>query len=99
MNGTYDAKREIEYQLQVGSKMFPEYPCRSLAHAYFELRKSLGIASSSFHSISINRYKYMATHFIMGVDCEKIIEAGFSGLNSKAGDLMSIRKNQQDQLH
>ena len=34
MAGTYDSKREIEYQLQVGSKRFPEYPCRTLGQAY-----------------------------------------------------------------
>jgi hypothetical protein len=33
----------------------------------------------------------MADHVIMGFDTEKIIEAGFTGLNSKAGDLMTIR--------
>ena len=88
---TYDSSREIEWQIQIANKMFPEYPCRSQAQSFYELRKALGIASSPFHSISITPRQYINDHFICAVDTEKIIEAGFTGLNSKAGDLMSIR--------
>ena len=91
MSGAYDNNYEMEYQMQIGSKMFPEYPCRSVNQAFYELKKALGIASSSFHSISPTRYQYQNDHFILAVDTEKIIEAGFTGLNTKAGDLMSIR--------
>jgi hypothetical protein len=31
------------------------------------------------------------THFIIGVDLEKIIDSSFSGLNTKAGDLVSVK--------
>ena len=89
--GPYDSSREIEWQVQIASKMFPEYPCRSQAQSYYELRKALGIASSPFHSISITPQQYINDHYIVAVDTEKIIEAGFTGLNSKAGDLMTIR--------
>ena len=30
-------------------------------------------------------------HFIAGIDTEKVIEAGFTGLNTKQGDLMTVR--------
>ena len=33
MAGIYDFNEELEYQIQIGSKMIPEYPVRSLAHA------------------------------------------------------------------
>ena len=88
---TYDSSREIEWQTQIANKMFPEYPCRSQAQSFYELRKALGIASSPFHSISITPRQYISDHFICAVDTEKIIEAGFTRLNSKASDLMSIR--------
>ena len=91
MNGIYDVTKEVQYQVQIGSKLFPEYPVRSLAQAFFELKKALGIASSSFHSISLTYSQYMNDHFIVGVDTEKILEAGFTGLNTRAGDLMTIR--------
>ena len=38
MDGAYDSSKELEYQLQIGPKMFPEYPCRSLAQAFYELK-------------------------------------------------------------
>jgi hypothetical protein len=28
---------------------------------------------------------------ILATDCEKVLDAGFTGLNTRAGDLMSIR--------
>jgi hypothetical protein len=33
----------------------------------------------------------MNDHFIIGIDTEKILEAGFTGLNTRAGDLMVVR--------
>ena len=80
---TYDSSREIEWQIQIASKMFPEYPCRSQAQSFYELRKALGIASSPFHSISITPRQYINDHFICAVDTEKIIEAGFTGLKQQ----------------
>ena len=91
MNGTYDFLREVEYQVQIGSKMIPEYPVRSAAQAFYELKKSLGIHGSAFHSISPDFRKYITDHFIIGVDCEKVLEAGFTGLNTKAGDLLTVK--------
>ena len=35
----YDPKKELEYQVQIGSKQFPEYPIKSLAESVCQLRK------------------------------------------------------------
>ena len=91
MDGSYDVTKEIEWQIQIGSKLFPEYPCRSVAQTFYELKKCLGISSTSFHNISPTFAQYINDHFIIGVDTEKIIEAGFTGLNTRAGDLMTVR--------
>ena len=91
MQGTYNFNNELAFQVQIGSKMYPECPCRSLSQALYELRKALGIASSAYHSISPTRGQYLGDHFIAGIDTEKIVEASFSGLNTKQGDLMTIR--------
>jgi hypothetical protein len=71
MDGGYDDNKELEYQIQIGSKMFPEYPVRSINQAFYELKKALGIASSSFHSISPTREQYQNEHFIAAADTEK----------------------------
>ena len=71
--------------------MFPEYPCTSMAQTFYQLKTALGIHGSAFHSLAINNEQYMNDHFIIGVDTEKILEASFTGLNTRAGDLMIVR--------
>ena len=73
MDGGYNHNLEMEYQIQIGSKMFSEYPVRSINQAFYELKKALGIASSSFHSISPTREQYQNDHFIVGNDTEKLL--------------------------
>ena len=89
--GTYDYGKELQWQLQIGSKMFPEYPCRSLSETFYQLKKALGIHGSAYHSVAINPKQFRNDHFIIGIDTEKILEAGFTGLNTRAGDLMVVR--------
>ena len=89
--GGYDHAKELQWQLQIGSKMFPEYPARSLAETFYQLKKALGIQGSAFHSVAISPVQYRNDHFIIGVDTERVLESGFSGLNTRAGDLMMIR--------
>ena len=62
---------EVDCQIHSGSKMFPEYHVRSINQAFYELEKTLGIASSSFHSIAPARTQHQAGHFIAAVDIDK----------------------------
>ena len=68
----YDFTKEIEYQIQIGSKQIPEYPCRSISASYSELKRALGILGSPWHSISPSYQQYWRDHFIIGIDCEKV---------------------------
>ena len=86
----FNSNGEFEYQLQVGSKLFPEFPIRSHAEGYYQLRKCLGVQSSAVHNFDINSHEYRTSKFILGLDLERVLEAGFTGLNTRAGDLMSI---------
>ena len=61
----YDKDYEMEYQIQIGSKLFPEYPVRSLSESFAQLKKTLGILGSNFHSVSINAEQYRTDKFIM----------------------------------
>jgi hypothetical protein len=87
----YTPENELELQIQVGSKLFPEYPCKTVKEAFYQLRKCLGIHNSTWHSIDISDSDYRSNRFIFGIDCEKMLAAGFTGLNTKAGDLMTVR--------
>jgi len=92
MNGAYSFANEIEYSIQIGSKILPCFAVRSASQAYYELKKSLGIQDSAYHSMSVDSLdKYIRDHFIIGCDCEKILSASWTGLNTKSGDLMVIR--------
>ena len=86
--------REIEFQIQIGSKLYPEYPIRSVQEAFTQLAKCLGINNSAFHGVDIIAAEYRSHKFIIGIDTEKILEAGFTGINTKAGDLMVIKVKQ-----
>ena len=87
----YNNRYELEVQAQVGSKLYPEYPIRSLSESWAQLKKSVGILGSNFHSMSITPTQYRNEHFLIGIDCEKAIGAGMTGVNTRAGDLLSIR--------
>ena len=88
---SWDAAGEIaDFQVQIGSKLFPEYPIRSHAEAYYQLRKTLG-KHDQHNSFDITQHEYRMRKFIMGIDMEKVLEAGYTGINTRAGDLMNIR--------
>jgi len=85
----YDSDKELEIQVQVGSKLFPEYPIRSLSESFYQLVKCLGL--SSLRDVSLTNDSYRTHNFILGLDTEKVLQAGFTGLNTKAGDLLSVK--------
>jgi hypothetical protein len=80
-----DYAKELQWQLQIRCKMFPEYPCTSMAQTFYQLKKALGIHGSAFHSLAITNKQYMNDHFVIGVDTEKILEAGFTGSQHQSG--------------
>ena len=78
--------------MQIGSKLFPEYPIRSHAEAYHQLcKQTLGHQSSTVHNFAITAGEYKATNFSLGIDTEKFLEAGFTGLNTRSGDLLTVK--------
>ena len=89
--GVYNPDREMEFQFQIGSTLYPEYPIRSAAEAFYQLRKTLGIHTSSFHNVDITPAQWIYNKFILGIDTERVLAAGFTGLNTRAGDLLTIK--------
>ena len=82
--------------MQIGSKLFPEYPIRSVSEAFSQLKKSVGILGSNFHSLSISPTQYRNDHFVIGIDTEKAPGASYTGINTRAGDLLSVRVKSQN---
>ena len=56
--GIYDINKDLEFQIQLGSKLFPEYPCNSLTQCFYHLRKALNLPVFHQHSISIDFKQY-----------------------------------------
>ncbi len=50
---THTGEKFSPFQLQIGSKLFPEYPIKTHAEAFYSLRKALGIQANNLHSIDI----------------------------------------------
>jgi hypothetical protein len=93
---THRPEAEFEFQLQIGSKLFPEYPIRSQSEAYHKLKKTLGVQSSAVHNFDISAVEFRDHKFVIGTDCEKVLDAGFTGINTRAGDLLSIKFKYND---
>jgi hypothetical protein len=89
--GTYDGGKEVELHVQIGSKLYPEYPIRSASETFSQLRKTMGIHQSPFHSVDVSAVQFRSHKFIASIDTEKVLEAGFTGLNTRAGDLLTIK--------
>ncbi|MFM7985032.1 MAG: hypothetical protein ACKPKO_37505, partial [Candidatus Fonsibacter sp.] len=85
------ADGEFEFHMQIGSKLYPEYPIRSHAEAYYQLRKTLGLHYAPYHGTDITGWSYRGSKFIIGIDTEKVLDAGFTGLNTRSGDLLTVK--------
>ena len=56
-----------------------------------KLRKTMGILNSSMGSFDIDTFKYRKLHHIVAIDTEKTLQAGYTGLDMKRGQLMTIK--------
>jgi len=87
---SHDNTNELKhFQLQIGSKIYPEYPIKSHAECFYSLRKALGIQSNSLHSIDIDGTEYRNDKFIIGMDTEKLLGLSFTGINTR-NNLMTV---------
>ena len=91
MDGSYNPDNEVSIEVQLGSKRYPEYPIQSSAEAFYQLRKTLGMHSSAFHSLDITPVEYRREKFIVGIDFEKVLDRSFTGYSSKSGDLLTVK--------
>ena len=80
----------FSFQLQLGSKLWPEQPMSSLAEMYETLRKAVGTHNQDIKSISLDRNDYTNQSFLLGVDLEKNLGDPFSAQNTRAGDVLRL---------
>ena len=94
-----DDNDEMQFSLNIGGKVIPEYPINNQSEFYSELQKALGLYSSNFHSIGIRpngQGSYNDSRFIIGINCEKALGAAFTGIENKSGGLTHIKLKAND---
>jgi len=77
--------------VSVGAKRIPESDISSSAEAWYRLRMALGTHASAAHSTGISRTEWESTKFVIGLDTEKSLQASSTGLNTKSGDLLTVK--------
>ena len=88
-NFPYDADRELEWQLQIGGKTYPQMPVNSIAESWSQLRKM--VSHYGKHPISITPSQYHSTKFVAGLDLEMLPEVGYTGLSTKNGEMITVK--------
>ena len=87
---TYNPDKEVQLYLQLGSKLYPEYPCQSVAECFYRLKEALNLPDHHQNSISIKFKNYIKDKFIFAISFEKIADAEWSSVNTKAGQILMI---------
>ena len=88
---TYDPDREVQFQLQLGSSLYPQYPCTNLSECFYHLKKSLNLPDFHQHSIGIKFNNYRSNKFIFGFSFERAPELNWSSINTKARQILLIK--------
>ena len=89
--GIYDKDKDLELQIQLGSKLYPEYPCNSITQCFCHLRKALNLPMFHQHSMNINFDQYRDRQFIFAFSFERVPDSSYTGVNTRAGQQMLIR--------
>ena len=87
----YDEDYDLEFQIQLGSKLYPEYPCNSLTQCFYHLRKALNLPMFHQHSMSIDFKQYRDRQFIFAFSFEKVPDSSYTGINTRAGQQMLLK--------
>jgi hypothetical protein len=86
----------VNTQLQIGGKLFPEYPIQSSQEAYYMLRKSINddkIFNKHIHSVNIHSKDYLSSKFICVFDVCRVNcgTASYAGLDVRNGSNINLR--------
>ena len=92
----YSSSKELQIQLQLGSSLYPEYAVKSLNESYKILRQSLNLPDHRLHSLSIDFRQYKKNHFIYCQNFERVQDSAWTGINTKAGQLLIVKLDALD---
>jgi hypothetical protein len=85
MNGSL-----MEWQLQIGSKKFPDSPATSLPETFSLLRQAVGVYDSDIRSLNMTLQSYSDVGFVIGVPLQTQAGVFGSGYSTRSGDLLTF---------
>ena len=88
--GIYDKDKDLEFQFQLGSKLYPEFPCNSITQCFYHVRKALSLPLFHQHSKNINFKQYRDRQFVFAFDCQKVPDSSYSGIATRAGQMLRL---------
>ena len=53
--------------------------------------------SSTVHDFDISALEYRSNKLVIGTECEKVLDAGFTVINTRAGDLLTVKLKYADE--
>ena len=91
LESLYNPNKELEFQIQLGGKLYPEYPVKSISESFSILKQTLNLPDWGLHSVGIDFKQYTSSKFIFAMSFEKMPEASWSGTNTKTGQILLIK--------
>lgn len=88
----------FSWDVQIGSLQWPESPATYIPETFSLLRQACALHDESIRTLNITPQSYANNGFCIGVPLSTSPGAAFSGLNTRAGDLLTVRAKgmQQD---
>jgi len=97
ISSIYVPTLDLEFQIQLGSKLYPEYPVRSISECFTILKQTLNLPDDHLHAIGIDFRQYCTNKFIFGMSFEKVPESSWTGTSTKAGQILIVKCSAVDQ--
>ena len=94
--GYYNPIQELEFQIQLGGKLYPEYPCKSISECFTILKQTLNLPDWGLHSVGIDYKQYISNKFIFAMSFEKVPESSWTGTNTKSGQILIVKVSAED---
>ena len=78
----YNRSKELEFQMQIGAKLFPEMGIRSIAESFSQLKKALAVHSSNAQMSMVQR-DHRSNKFVIGLGTEKLVGSSFQDITAR----------------
>ena len=91
VDGIYSEDKDLKFQIQLGSKLCPEFSCRSMTECVYRLRKAFNLPMFHQQSMSVSFRHYRDRQFIFAFSFEKVPDSCYTGINTRAGQQMLVK--------